>query len=236
MEGKRIKVGAVLSTGRLMFSETTSCAVQAFSALGIPLTIQTGIFWERELQKVLTQHMEQEYDYVYTLDYDTVFTADHVKELARIIVHCPKIDALCAVQFRRGRDQIMALEFEADKPGPQKGDYAMDATQIASGHFGLTILDMAKLKTMPKPWFQGRAGPTGEYGKGHCDPDVAFWEKWAQCKNTLYQANEVRIGHLQLMATWPDRDFNPIHQYTKDYRENGPPKETLKRELAHGNA
>ena len=227
MEKESIRVGAVLSTGRLMFSETAACCMQAFSALGIALTIKAGVFWDQGIQGALSDYVNAEYDYIFTLDYDTIFTAKNVKDMLTLMVRCPNIDALCAVQFRRNMDKVMLLEIDADKPGLVNGDYSTDVTQILTGHFGLTVLRAEKLKAMSKPWFLGRPGPTGEYDKDRADPDVSFWEKWVNNKNTLYQANKVRIGHLQLMSTWAGKDFQPVHQYTKDFRENGPPQEVL---------
>jgi len=35
----------------------------------------------------------------------------------------------------------------------------------------------------------------------------------------------VRLGHMQLMATWPTKEFRALHQYVNDYVKHGMPEE-----------
>ena len=80
------------------------------------------------------------------------------------------------------------------------------------------------LEKLTHPWFWSQPGPDGKWGEGRQAADIYFWEQWAKVGNTLYIATHVPIGHLQLMATWPDDKFRPINQFVGDFHENGVPE------------
>jgi hypothetical protein len=94
---------------------------------------------------------------------------------------------------------------------------------LRSGHFGLTLLRASAFAKMPRPWFLGVPDENGGWGEGRTDDDIYFWRQWLAKGLSLCQANHVRVGHLQLVVSWPDRDLAPLHQYVSDYRANGIP-------------
>jgi hypothetical protein len=69
-----------------------------------------------------------------TLDYDTLFTSKHVQHAHRRARQNPQIDAIAALQCRRGRPLPLAVRADGQMPltgGP---------VQVRTAHFGLTLL------------------------------------------------------------------------------------------------
>jgi hypothetical protein len=99
---------------------------------------------------------------------------------------------------------------------------------INTGHFGLTILDVKKFEGLPKPWFFGDPGKNGDWGDDRIDDDIYFWLNWKANKRTVYNANAVNIGHLQLYAAWYDKDLELVHQYVNHWLHNGVPAQVIK--------
>jgi len=55
-----------------------------------------------------------------------------------------------------------------------------------------------------------------------------FWRKLEAAGKVVLSANRVAVGHLELIATWPDPSGRAIYQQTKDYHERGKPKAAWK--------
>ena len=73
-----------------------------------------------------------------------------------------------------------------------------------------------------------RAVDRGTFGSPtfFVDDDIYFWRQWEKAGKTLYNANRVVVGHLELMIKWPGRDLNTFHQRVADFWRDGPPKGT----------
>lgn len=221
------KVIAILSTGRLGFTDNFNCALVSLSTAKVPLDVRLGLFWEQHVQNGISERVRGDFDYIFVLDYDTLFSPNDVRGLLRLIVEHPEADAICSVQMRRQHDTVLLRELGEEKGGIKNADYSGELTQIHLGHFGLTVLRAERLKDLPKPWFLALPNNNGEWDDGRSDPDVYFWAKWHQYGRTLYQANKIRVGHMQLIVTWPGKGFQPIHQYMNEYRKGGPPAVVL---------
>ncbi len=221
------KAIAILSTGRLGFTDNFNCALVSLSTVGVPLDVRLGLFWEQHIQNGINKRVRDGFEYILVLDYDTLFSPENVRDLLKLIINYPEADAICAVQMRRQPDTVLLRELGEEKVGIKKADCSGELTPIHLGHFGLTVLRAARLVDLPKPWFLALPSSQGEWDDQRSDPDIYFWAKWRQYSRTLYQANKIRVGHLQLMATWPGKNFQPVHQYMNEYRSNGPPKEVL---------
>jgi hypothetical protein len=78
-----------------------------------------------------------------------------------------------------------------------------------------------KLKALPKPWFQDVPAPDQTWGEGRRDADISFWDKWARRGSSLYIANRVPVGHLELMIKWPGKDLRAIYQPIGEFRDGG---------------
>lgn len=223
----RTKIAAVMSMPRLAFSDNMFAAVAVFGPLGIPLSINTGAFWGQCLERSMVKHLDDGTEWLLCLDYDTVFDIDTIQKLCQLMADYPEADAIAPVQVRREEDySLVTIE---DESGKRRQTLSVNELQepllkAASAHFGLTLFRVSALKKMEHPWFLGIPNKDGEWGEGRTDDDIYFWRKWKQTGNSLFIAPHIGIGHLQLMITWPDERFRPIHQYRADYQKHGAPK------------
>ena len=220
----------VLPTARYGPSEHHRCVYDALNTFeGTRIRSVSGCFWHQHLSNAIEQEIaEPDCRYIITLDYDSLFCADDVKELYRIMETHPHIDALVPMQSHRGLQTPLFTKLGADgKPLSQVPTQAFDALtlEITTGHFGLTILRADKLRDLPRPWMQGRLAPDNTWGEGHTDPDIDFWYKWADAGNVVHLANHVIIGHIEDVVLWPGKDLAPIYQRVNDYVRFGKPKE-----------
>jgi len=222
------RVCAVMSVPRLGFMDNMFCAVQAFAPLRIPLKHYTGAFWGQCLTRCLEEAIDEGFDLIFTLDYDTIFTRDDVLYMIKTMMDHPEFDALCGAQMKRDINAALLTMSDANGdflPRVPVAEFQKEFTQARSAHFGLTALRAAKVKDLPRPWFLGRPGPDGRWDDGRLDADMAFWQTWREAGNTLVLANRVRLGHLELMINWPTKDFEPHFQRTKDFHKTGRPEE-----------
>ena len=225
------KVAAVMSMPRLGFTDNFMCAQNALNKLGIEVRPFTGAFWGQCLQRGIETLIAEGFDYILTIDYDTLFTEQNVKTLIRLMALHPEVDALCPLQSARGWNSpllTMALPdgMVADKI--PRNHFDGDMVQLKTGHFGLTMIRVAALKDMPKPWFWGKPAPDGTWGDGHIDDDIYFWRQFEAAGKKLFNANRVVVGHCELMVKWPGRDLGVIHQRVVDFWNGGPPKDVWK--------
>lgn len=225
-----IRVSGVMSVPRLGFMDNFFCAFESLPPLKISVRRHTGAYWSQCIERVLEKTIEDDNpDAILTLDYDTVFTRRDASMLLQLMCCHPEADAIAAVQSARGKDLALFTLQEADKAsGPinvPREQFAGDLMQVATAHFGLTLLRTEKLKVLGKPWFLDVPDKTGGWGEGRRDADIDFWRKWQAAGNSLYLANRVPVGHLDLVIRWPGEDLHAIYQPVSDWRENGPPKE-----------
>ena len=204
---RRVNIRAVISMPRLAFTDNLFCSFKSFGAHGIPQYKYTGAFWERGIAMAFEAAIGDGVEWVFTTDYDTVFDREDVSNMMRIMAERPDIDALCATQMKRAVPALMAnpaIDGEGQGAGPVEGTKTVsldvfdgELTRVEASHFGLTLLRVDSIASMPKPWFQSLPAPDGTWGEGHLDADWFFWRQWRDHGKTLYQANSIRIGHLE---------------------------------------
>jgi hypothetical protein len=230
------RVHAVLCTPRYGPTLHARCNA-AMVRLGIPLAMYQGCFWDQMLSEAMEDVLETgDYDFILTLDYDTVYGPDDVLELYRTMLAFPDIDALCSVQSKRGGEHILfGLEPGPDgKPRPivYKSEFRGPVKRIRHGHFGLTMIRAATLAKLPRPWMNGTPDKDGRWRRLETtdgssglkvDPDITFWRAWEKAGFTLCLANRVVVGHLEEVVTWPDHEFKPVRQDVADYFKTGKP-------------
>lgn len=225
------KTAAVMSMPRLAWTANAMCWVEALFPLKIAPRTFTGAYWEQCLERGIEQTIEiDDPDLILTLDYDTVFTKRDVAMLIQLMACHPEADAIAPVQAMRG-SSLPLLTMSA--PEGESGDvpretFAADLTPIRTAHFGLTMLRVSKLKTLPKPWFRSEPAPDGTWNEGRRDADIAFWQKWAEHGNSLCLANRVAVGHLDAVILWPGEDLLTRTQNFNDWRRDGAPKDAWK--------
>jgi predicted SAM-dependent methyltransferase len=223
-------VAALLSVPRLGWQDHFGCVWAGMRSpdFNIPIWKYSGAFWEQGIQRGLTGLIERGVEWAITLDYDTLFTPDDVKELLTLAAEYPEADAIVPVQARRGSDAM--LFSMADAGGGLKReipieDLETDLTPLKTGHFGMTFIRLASLAKMPKPWFWSQPDSNGDWGDERLDADIYFWKKFKDSGLRAFQANHIKIGHIQVVASWPTNDWEIKHQYLRDWDQNGKPEE-----------
>jgi predicted SAM-dependent methyltransferase len=211
------KIIAVMSLPRLSFTDHVSCLMQEIVAHGINVKMGTGVFWGQVLTRGIEKAIEDNPDYIVTIDYDTWFKHKHLEHLLALMELNPEIDALCPVQMKRESESpMMAFMGQDGKRLTQinHSELEKEVLPIITGHFGLTVFRPSCFAKMAKPWFHGQPGPDGRWEDGRLDDDIYFWENFRKCGNKLFIANKVNIGHLQLLCTFPGHyteNFKCIH-------------------------
>ncbi len=212
---------------RLGFTENTASLLTALGSMGIPCDVQQGAFWGQCLERGLTNCVKEGMDWIVTVDYDTIFGKEQLEALLELMADNPQADAIAPYQARREEDYcILRLE---DANGESRrtvkaSELEAPLIEASSAHFGLTVFRTEALARMKHPWFIGVPNKDGEWGEGRIDDDIYFWQQFREAGNKLYMANHVSIGHAQLMVSWVNDEFRPVHQYMSEYRKNGPPK------------
>jgi SAM-dependent methyltransferase len=222
------KVSAVMSVPRLGFMDNFTCALSALGPAGIKVRPFFGAYWGQCLERGFETLIEEDApDAILAIDYDTIFTTQNVQTLTRLMLLHPEADAICALQSARGWDSpLMSFDLPQGVTTDRipKTYFDGDLTKLRTGHFGLTMIRTSSLKEMPKPWLWSKPAPDNSWGEGRTDDDIYFWRQWAAAGKTLFNANRVVVGHLELMIRWPGRDLSTIHQRANEFSKAGAPQ------------
>lgn len=195
---------------------------RALHSLGIPLTVSGGVFYGQCMQKMLSQLCETDCEYAITVDGDSLFTAKQLQRLLSLIVQEKQIDAICGAQIRRGKQTLLGTVYGGEVVGPDEKRIDWDGYPIKArtAHFGLTVIDLNKLRSTPKPWFLATPDSNGEWSDQKTDDDVHFWLQWEKAGNSVYIDPEVKIGHLEEMVAVFDEQMQPKHVYVHEWAES----------------
>jgi hypothetical protein len=221
--GPSFRIMGAMSMPRLGFTANFSCVSAAFTRLGIPLHIHQGsVFWEKSATKLMEKAIAAACDYIVYVDYDSLFDVEQLRTLINDI-HDNEFDAIFPVQVMRGSNQLLVSPYDRLQPI----DFSEKYSRAMCGHFGLTVVRCETVKKMPKPWFVNTPNMQGDWedGDGRADADVGFWCMLNHVGGKVYQSNRVRIGHMELMATWPTADGQMIRRTIEDFAVNGVPAE-----------
>ena len=207
-----IKLRAIMGLPRVGWNDAWLSITEALHPLHIPIETHTGCFWGQNMQKGMERAMADGIDWLITLDYDSMILPKHIDTLIDWMAKRPDIDALASLQMRRGAETpLFGLT------GKTSADVTPEPIKVDSAHFGLTILRVDCLRTMPKPWLIAKADEHGEWGDGRRDDDITFWDKWKEAGHSVYVAPDVRIGHLELLVSEFDDEFKPRHRHIGDW-------------------
>lgn len=208
MEPKDIKIRAVCSIPRLGWNDHWGCVHDALRPFNIPVCRFTGAFWGNCLQTILESCVRDEVDWIITLDYDTMFSAQDLDLMFGTLGRHPSIDALAALQRKRNSESML-LSLNKDEAGKIE-QFEDGPFKVRTAHFGLTILRRECLEKVAKPWFRGVPDEDGRWDtEGRIDPDIYFWKQWEKVGNSVYVHPHVRVGHLELMVTSYDEELSP---------------------------
>ena len=220
-------VMVMVNCPRIGFIDHVFAIIDALIPLGCRITRYHGAFWNQGLTNLIEDAIANDADFVVAVDYDTLFDRDDCRYMLSMISHRPDIDALCGLQIKREVSAPLCTLLDEDT-GRWTEEMPLTAfqtefTKLMSAHFGLTVMRCSAFADLEKPWFNGRPDPNGEWHDGRLDPDMNFWRVWREAGKTLYQANLVRLGHLQELVTWPTKELGATHQYLNEYTKEGRP-------------
>jgi len=204
----------------------------ALIPLGVPVVNDiAGPFWGQGMERCIERAIKafDSPEIILTIDQDGMFTVEHVKELARLMVEHPEADAIAALEYSRNRNAPLLTIKDQETGEPMRNIplrcFDPELTKLASAHFGLTMLRTSALAKLPKPWFHSTPDPDGSWHDGRIDDDIHFWQQWDAAGCSLYSANHVVVGHIERMIVWPDSQFQPRYQYVHEWHANGAPPE-----------
>ena len=225
-----LKIAGVTSIPRLGFQVHAGILERAFSdpKMLVLRTGGAGINWGAAMQNGFNKLIHSGADYLITIDYDSIFTNEDVKELLRLAIRYPDADAIAAWQASRWKEHkaLAGIQMQGGEWGGGvliEDMKRTDLTRVDNSVYALTIIKVAAIQKMAKPWFLDTPNAEGEWEYGKTDADSYFWHKFKEAGSSLYMANRVRIGHLHEDVLWLDDDFNLIKQDLTDYYSNGRP-------------
>lgn len=210
-----VKIIAYMSLPRYEAVGARNVIEGALKQLGIPLATSQGVFWGQCMQRMFEDAVSQGVDWILTVDSDSLFNAGHVSQLLSEFGSNPHIDALAALQCRRGKP------FPLITKGGEQGITISNKEPflVTTAHFGLTLIRVEDLERVKKPWFYGQPDENGEWGSERLDDDIWFWHQWRLAGKNIYVAPRVSIGHLEEMVAGFDDDLQPQHEYLHEWRK-----------------
>jgi hypothetical protein len=219
-------VEAAMSMPRLAWTENMFCAIAALVPLKVNITKHTGAFWGQCLSRLMEETLKKpQIEWILTVDYDSIFTREDVIGLYRLAT-TRGLDAIAATQVGRERTTVLITcedESGAPRTSLDAAELSNEILPVATAHFGLTLIRAEALRKLPRPWFHGQPAPDGTWGEGRVDDDIQFWRQWSRAGLKVHQANAIKIGHLQVVISWPDALLQARHQYHNEFIKTGKP-------------
>jgi hypothetical protein len=213
-----IRLGAYLTLPRYEAVASRSLIEQALRALKIELTTSQGVFWGQCMQRMFDKAVNDGIDWILSLDSDSLFTPEQLSLLMDTLASNPHIDALAALQCRRGSPYPL-LTTGTGEDG-QVVEVSNQPMKVTTAHFGLTLIRVDSLRKTPKPWFFAQPSDDGNWDDSRMDDDIWFWHQWRLAGNTLYVAPSVSIGHLEETVVQFNDKMEPEHMYVHQWRES----------------
>lgn len=217
-----IKCGAFMTLPRYEAVSARVVIETALRTLQIPVTTSQGVYWGQCMQRMFQEAVDNDLDWVLSIDSDSLFTAEQLSTLCDVFAQTPDADAMAALQCRRGSPYPLMTTgatidttISIDRGKPLK---------VTTAHFGLTLIRVEALKAVPKPWFVSRPDADGDWSDARLDDDIWFWHQWRLAGKTIYVAPQVSIGHLEETVGVFDDNLLPQHLYLHEWREKWMPK------------
>jgi SAM-dependent methyltransferase len=213
-----IRLGAYLTLPRYEAVASRSLIEQALRALKIELTTSQGVFWGQCMQRMFDKAVNDGIDWILSLDSDSLFTPEQLSLLMDTLASNPHIDALAALQCRRGSPYPLLTTGTGEDN--QIVEVSNQPIKVTTAHFGLTLIRVDSLRKTPKPWFFAQPSDDGNWDDTRMDDDIWFWHQWRLAGNTLYVAPSVSIGHLEETVVQFNDKMEPEHMYVHQWRES----------------
>ena len=185
-----------------------------------------GAWWQHTLTRCI-ENVREKYDpdLIITIDFDSLFTRQHVGQLVTLMVDNPEVDVIVPMQQKREGGELLATSAGGV-------DIGAALVPITIGHFGLTIFRASVFDRIKKPWFWEAPDPNGSWNENRIDADIGFWKNCEEAGIKVYMGTDVVIGHGEYGCTAPGQDLRPVYQTINDWRENGLPVNAFRRERA----
>lgn len=192
----KIKIAALTSIPRVGWNDAWGVMFDGLRHFGIPLRRFSGVYWGQCMQRLFQDCVKDGLDWILTIDYDTMFTAEDLDGLMGWFGRTPEADAMAALQCRRQNDTpLLTIKGATEKR------ITNQPFEVTTAHFGFTLIRVEALKEIPKPWFWSQPDENGEWGDNRVDDDIWFWKQWGKAGKKVYVAPDVSVGHLEVMVT-----------------------------------
>jgi len=214
------KVAAIMTAPRHEITWCRNVIERSLREIGLPLVVSGGVFYGQCMQIMLEDLIALgNVQYAVTIDYDSVFNANDIRRLIRWMLERPDINAITGVQVRRGKPTILGTFPDGVPVNETEKEIVWEGHPLraTTAHFGLTVIDLKKLESVPKPWFLSTPNAQGCWTGDKIDDDVHFWLRWKDAGNTVYIDPGVRLGHLEEVITMFDENMQQVHMYPKDW-------------------
>jgi predicted SAM-dependent methyltransferase len=213
-----IRLGAYLTLPRYESVVCRSLIELALRQLKIELTTSQGVFWGQCMQRMFTKAVDDGIDWILSIDSDSLFTSEQLSLLMDTLASNPHIDALAALQCRRGCPYPLLTTGELVDGLTVEVSNA--PFKVTTAHFGLTLFRVDALREVPKPWFCPKPDGNGEWGDERMDDDIFFWHQWRLAGKNIYVAPQVSIGHMEETVVQFNDEMKPEHMYVQQWRES----------------
>ena len=218
-----VNIAAIMTAPRYENTYARNYIERALKELGIPLTVSGGVFYGQCMQMMLEELVNHGgVDYAVTIDFDSLFSAKQLHRLINWISQRDDIDAITGLQVRRGKLSMLGTIPGGEETANGHRQVQWDGNPIKgkTAHFGLTVIDLKKLATVPTPWFCQKPNAEGGWsGEDKIDDDVWFWMQWKEAGHSIYFDPGVRIGHLEEMVAIHNEHMDPTHVYPSEWEK-----------------
>lgn len=219
---KNVKVCGLKTVPRYVANWPTNIINSAFNKCGIPIVTSGGVFYGQCMQRMLEEAIKEGIEIAVTVDFDSVFRPDQLSQLISVIVNNDHIDALAALQSRRGAPNPLFNpegEFEVGKVC--NVEFNGEPLKVATAHFGLTAIKLDRLKDVPKPWFFSQPNDNGTWGDQRIEDDIWFWKQWEKAGRSVYVDSSVSIGHMEeMVSVYDDNGIHNVVYPNQWYEDN----------------
>ncbi len=215
----RAKIVMIQSLPRIGFVGTQRCIALSCAAMGLELWNAYGCWWEHGLQNLLEDAVNQDFEFVVAVDYDSLFTYTDLSYLMQTMLAQPEIDVLSCIETKRDTGQVMVnFAPEIAQDGQSKEIDLMKPIPVLSAHFGLTVIRSSSLKKIPLPWFQSFPNNKGQWREGMLPADMYFWKKILEHGLKPFILPAVSIGHTEvLVSQFNIQTGKPVYKFVHEW-------------------
>ena len=168
-------IACVMTLPRAGFSIAQWSIYHSLAENGLAVAPTYGVYYHKCMEWGFEQAVMNRADWILTIDGDSMIRPSDVRNMLAMFATDPA-DALCARQAKRGGERVL------------------------KSHFGLTLIKVANVAILPKPWFLSVPSDSNDWHAGAIEADVNFFRKWHEAGNTVGTLEQCRIGHLEEMV------------------------------------